>query len=134
MSPDESLETILVADDEPYLRELTRATVESANRRVIEAANGDEAWRLIKKHRPALALLDVKMPGMTGLQLVKVIRADPELASTRVILVAASAHESDRAAGMAAGADFYVTKPFSPSDLLASVEAVLASRPNPPAA
>jgi len=120
------LATILVADDEPFLRELVRTTVESDTRNIVEAADGDEAWALIKKHQPALVLLDVRMPGLNGLQLVKAIRADPELAGTRVILIAASAHESDRDAGMAAGADFYVTKPFSPAELLALVEAAMA--------
>jgi CheY-like chemotaxis protein len=122
--------TILVADDEPYLRELVRATVESATRSVVEAADGAEAWALTKRHRPSLALLDVKMPRLNGLDLLKAIRADPDLSATRVILVAASAHESDRETGMAAGADLYVTKPFSPSALLASVEVLLASRTN----
>ncbi|HVC75136.1 MAG TPA: response regulator [Candidatus Micrarchaeaceae archaeon] len=126
MSLQKVLATILVADDEPFLRELVRTTVESDTRNIVEAADGDEAWALIKKHQPALVLLDVRMPGLNGLQLVKAIRADPELAGTRVILIAASAHESDRDAGMAAGADFYVTKPFSPAELLALVEAAMA--------
>jgi len=133
MNPGGLPETILVADNEPHLRELTRITVESPVRQVIEAADGDQAWALLKKYHPLLALLDVKMPGLTGLELVKAIRADPDLAGTRVILIAASAHESDRDAGMAAGADFYVTKPFSPADLLGSVEAVLAAAADPAA-
>lgn len=118
--------TIVVADDEPFLRELVCATVESAASNVIEAVDGDEAWLLIKRHRPALALLDVRMPGLSGLELTKAIRADPGLSATRVILIAATAHAADRAAGLAAGADSYVTKPFSPAGLLALVEAALA--------
>lgn len=123
------VKTVIVADDEPYLRELMHATVESEAYKVIEASDGDEAWVLIKEHHPSLALLDVRMPGLNGLELARAIRADPELAAMHVILIAATAHEADRAAGLAAGADFYVTKPFSPAALLSLVEATLGKQP-----
>jgi CheY-like chemotaxis protein len=119
------MRTVVIADDEPFLRELVRATVESEAYNVIDAADGDEAWAMIQTHRPELVLLDVRMPGRTGLDVVKSIRAEPALAGTRVILLTAKAQPGDVEAGLAAGADFYLTKPFLPADLLSLVEAAL---------
>ena len=117
--------TILIADDEPSLRLLVSATLSSDRCAVIEAADGDEAWRLIRRHRPAAAILDVQMPGRTGLELARAIRADPDLAGTTVVLLTAKAQASDVEAGLAAGADRYLTKPFSPLELLGVVEQVM---------
>lgn len=116
--------TILVADDEDYLRLLVSATIASDLLDVVEAADGDEAWHLLTLHRPDVALLDVQMPGRTGLDLTRSIRADPNLQHTRVILLTSKAQAADVAAGLAAGADFYLTKPFSPLQLLDVVEQV----------
>ncbi len=120
------MKVVVVADDEPSLRLLVLATIDSVKRQVIEAADGDEAWTQIQQHRPALALLDVQMPGRTGLELTRLIKQDPALAGTQVILLTSKAQESDIAAGIAAGADHYLTKPFSPLELLTMVEGVLA--------
>ena len=117
--------TVLIADDESAMRLLVNATIESDSYRVVEAEDGDEAWALIKKHRPAVVLLDVQMPGLTGLEILASIKSDPSLSGVRVILMTARALESDRTAGMAAGADFYLTKPFSPLELLARVQEAL---------
>jgi len=117
--------TILIADDEPSLRLLVGATIASDEYRVVEATNGDEAWDLLQRERPAVALLDVSMPGRTGIELVRAIRADPNLAATRVILLTAKAQPADRAAGLEAGADHYLTKPFSPLELLTIVDRAL---------
>jgi len=72
-----------------------------------------------------LVLLDVQMPGRSGLDVLRLIKADPTLAATRVILLTAKAQEADIEAGLIAGADFYLTKPFSPLDLLTRVEEAL---------
>ena len=117
--------TIMIADDEPSLRLLVGATITSDEYRVVEAADGDEAWDLLRSERPDVALLDVSMPGRTGIELVRSIRADPALAATRIILLTAKAQPADRAAGLAAGADHYLTKPFSPLELLTVVERAL---------
>jgi CheY-like chemotaxis protein len=117
-----SSNVVLVADDEPNLRLLVRATIESHDYAVIEAADGDEAWRLLKAHRPAMALLDIRMPGRTGLDLVRAIRADPELSKMVVVLLTSKSEAEDIQAGLAAGADRYLTKPFSPLQLLTIVE------------
>jgi DNA-binding response OmpR family regulator len=120
-APSPSL-TVLVADDEPHLRLLVRATIESHHYAVVEAHDGDEAWRLLRAHRPALALLDVRMPGRSGLELTRAIRADPELSGMVIILLTSQTEEEDVQAGLSAGADRYLTKPFSPLQLLTIVE------------
>jgi CheY-like chemotaxis protein len=119
--------TVLIADDEPSLRLLVNATIASDEYDVIEAIDGDDAWTLIRRHRPQVVLLDVQMPGRTGLDLARAIRADPELRHMCVILLTSKAQEADVQAGLAAGADRYLTKPFSPLELLRVVEHALES-------
>jgi CheY-like chemotaxis protein len=120
-----ALRTVVIADDEPSMRLLVHATIESDDYKVVEAGNGTEAWALIQQHRPSLVLLDVQMPGKSGLEVLQLVKADPSLAATRVILLTAKAQESDVETGLIAGADFYLTKPFSPLDLLTRVEEAL---------
>jgi two-component system response regulator MtrA len=119
------LRTVVIADDESSMRLLVHATIESDDYMVVEAADGAEAWALIQKHRPQVALLDVQMPGLSGLEVLRLIKADPGLKATRVILLTSKAQESDIEAGLIAGADFYLTKPFSPLDLLSRVDEAL---------
>jgi CheY-like chemotaxis protein len=114
----EAKPTVLIADDESSLRLLVRTTIESNEYVVAEAADGDEAWAFIQQNKPQLVLLDIQMPGRTGLEILAAIRSDPSLNGTRVILLSAKALVADVEAGMAAGADFYLTKPFSPLELL----------------
>ena len=111
---------ILVADDEHGIRALLRLTLVPAGHSVVEAADGDEALALARTHRPDIVILDVWMPGLSGLDVCRAIRADSSLAGTRVII--ASGHASD-ADALAAGADAVFAKPFSPARLLAAVEA-----------
>jgi len=117
--------TVLIADDEPSVRMLVQATIEADGYKVLEASDGDEAWALIQEHRPTLVLLDVRMPGRTGLEILGSIKSDPDLVDTKVILLTASAQKSDIDAGLIAGADFYLTKPFSPRDLRSKVDEAL---------
>jgi CheY-like chemotaxis protein len=119
------LRTVVIADDESSMRLLVHATIESDDYCVVEAADGTEAWTLVQKHKPALVLLDVQMPGRSGMDVLRSIKADPSLAETKVILLTAKAQESDIESGLIAGADFYLTKPFSPLDLLTRVEEAL---------
>ncbi len=116
---------MLIADDEPSVRMLVQATIDADGYNVIEATDGNEAWSLIQEHRPSLVLLDVRMPGRTGLEILRAIKAEPNLVATKVILLTASAQESEINAGLVAGADFYLTKPFSPRDLLSKVDEAL---------
>jgi len=117
--------TVVIADDEPSVRMLVQATIEADGYKVLEASDGDEAWVLIQEHRPSLVLLDVMMPGRTGLEILGSIKSDPDLVDTKVILLTASAQKSDIDAGLIAGADFYLTKPFSPRDLRSKVDEAL---------
>jgi len=117
---------VLIADDEQSLRLLVSATMMSDEYEVVEASDGDEAWELLRQHRPRVALLDVQMPGRTGLDLTHDIRSDPELAKTFVVLLTSKAQQADIQAGLAAGADRYLTKPFSPLELLTIVEQAVA--------
>ena len=113
--------TLIVADDDPSLRLLVSATIGSDHDTVLEAADGDEAWKLIQTHRPTVAVLDVQMPGKTGLELTQAIKGDPVMAGTKVILLTAKGQTTDVEAGLAAGADCYLTKPFSPLALLKAI-------------
>jgi DNA-binding response OmpR family regulator len=121
--------TLVMADDDPGQRALVRATITADEYTLLEAADGNAAWALIQEHQPALALLDVDMPGRTGLELARAIKSDPRLASAYVILLTGRADETDMAAGRAAGADRYLTKPFSPLELLHAIEDALAHAP-----
>ena len=117
--------TVLIAGEESSMRLLVHATIESDDYLVLEAADGAQAWAMIQEQRPSLVLLDVQMPGRSGLDLLRSVRADPSLRGTRVILLTSKAQEGDVEAGLIAGADFYLTKPFSPLDLLTRVEEAL---------
>ncbi len=120
-----NVKTVLIADDEASLRLLVSATLEWEECRVLEAADGDQAWDIIRAERPTLAILDVTMPGRSGIELVQAIKSDPELKNTKVVLLTAKAQPHDIQAGLDAGADLYLTKPFSPLELLSVVEQAL---------
>jgi CheY-like chemotaxis protein len=117
--------TVLIADDESSIRLLVHATIESDDYTVVEASDGAQAWALAQQLKPSLVLLDVQMPGQSGLEVLRSIKADPDLKATRVILLTSKAQERDIEVGLIAGADFYLTKPFSPLDLLTRVEEAL---------
>jgi CheY-like chemotaxis protein len=121
----QALRTVLIADDEPSMRLLVHATIESDDYAVLEAVDGTEAWKIIREQKPSLVLLDVQMPGRTGLEVLALVKGDPSLNGTRVILLTSKAQETDVEKGLIAGADFYLTKPFSPLDLLTRVEEAL---------
>ena len=121
------MSSILVADDVPSVRKLLRLILEPTHL-VIEAGDGDDALRQLIDHRPALAILDVGMPGRSGIEVCRALRGDPSLASTGVIVMTANGMEADRRAALAAGADHFVAKPFSPGRIVELVDAVLAER------
>jgi CheY-like chemotaxis protein len=119
------VKSVLIADDQSSIRLLVRATIESDAYSIAEASNGDQAWSLIKELRPDLVLLDVQMPGLSGLEVTRALRGDPSLAGTTVILLTADTMQAQVEAGLAAGADLYLTKPFSPLELLTVLEKAL---------
>ena len=117
---------ILIIEDQADIRSLIRMTLEMGNNEIHEAENGDSGWHMVKALRPDLVLLDVMMPGsLDGLQVCQKVKSDPALKQIPVILLTARGQQSDFAAGKAAGANAYLTKPFSPLELIDTVEGML---------
>jgi DNA-binding response OmpR family regulator len=119
---------IVVADDDADIRDLVGFKLEQSGHEVELVADGAAAVSACRERRPDLVLLDVMMPGMSGLDACRALRDDTELATVPVILLTARAQESDIEQGFRAGADDYVVKPFSPRELASRVTAVLARR------
>jgi DNA-binding response OmpR family regulator len=117
---------VLVADDDPDILSLVSLRLKKAGFGVVTAADGEEALRVVLEHRPELAIVDVRMPKMDGLELTRRIRADDESSEIPVIALSARVRDSNRAEGFEAGADEYVTKPFSPKQLVDLVRAKLS--------
>ncbi len=115
--------TILVCDDEPSLRELVRAVL-GGEYRFIEVDDGHQALELTRELRPDLLVLDLMLPGLSGLDVLAAIRVDEALRSLPVVVVTAWAHAE--ASALDAGADRFVAKPFEPDELSTAVEELLA--------
>lgn len=115
---------ILVVDDEDAIRELIAFNLEQQNFDVIEALDGVEAINKVKAERPDLILLDVMLPRMDGLEVCQKLRYSKEFANIPIIMLTARGEEVDRVLGLEIGADDYVTKPFSPRELIARVKAM----------
>jgi len=113
---------ILVVDDEANLRNLVGSYLRAEGFDVVEAANGDEAVAAVQRREPDLVILDVMMPGMDGVEALREIR---RFSDVYVIMLTARAEETDKVVGLSVGADDYLTKPFSPRELIARVKAVL---------
>jgi CheY-like chemotaxis protein len=120
---------LLIADDEASIRGLVRVTLEGSSFEILEAADGEEALQVARTEHPKLILLDVMMPRLDGLEVCRRLRDDPFTKDIVVVLLTAMAQDGDRERGLAAGADDYFTKPFSPLALLRKVEAVSVDRP-----
>jgi CheY-like chemotaxis protein len=120
-------DTILVADDSMTILAMVSSRLERAGYDVVTAARGDEALRLVQENRPRLVLLDVEMPGLDGVEVARRIRADEALAETFIVLLTSLSEASEVATRMAAGADAYLTKPFSPQDLQTQVEQLIGT-------
>jgi DNA-binding response OmpR family regulator len=120
--------TVLVVDDEPHVIELVRVTLEDTHVRVVAALDGEIVLRLAEMLRPDLVLLDVHLPGVDGLAVCRRLRSDDRFQTTRIVMLTAAAQADDVARGLAAGADEYLTKPFSPVRLLTLVEKLVPQR------
>ena len=120
--------TILVADDEEDVRELVSYRLTRSGYDVIDAADGEEAFRLASESVPDLMVLDVMMPRLDGYELTRRVRAEESLRSVPVILLTARSQETDVSRGFEVGADDYLRKPFNPDELVARVRAVLGRR------
>jgi DNA-binding response OmpR family regulator len=115
---------VVIADDDVDIRALVKISAVRAGLNVVaEATNGDEALAAIRLLVPELAILDVTMPGLTGLEVCRLVRADSALDGVQILLVSAAADETSIAAGMRAGAADYLSKPFSPRELASRLSA-----------
>lgn len=116
---------ILVVEDEADIRKLISYHLRQERFRVLEVENGEDALDLVRKEPPRLIVLDLMLPGLSGLDFCRIIRQNPKTARTPILMVTARAGEADRVVGLELGADDYVTKPFSPREMVARVKAVL---------
>src|SRR3712207_1368201 len=122
---DAMVRTVLVVDDEPRIVQIARDYLDRAGFRVLSAGNGARALMLARDERPSLIVLDLMLPGMDGLDVTRALRRDPVLAAVPIIMLTARVEEADKLIGLELGADDYLTKPFSPRELVARVRAVL---------
>lgn len=120
--------TILVVDDDPLVRDVLFPVLRKAGFEMVEARSGEEAIRVLERHTPDLALLDIRMHGMDGFALAQRLRAFPTTRAMPIILVTAHSPRLVELEGGAAGADYYVPKPFDTDDVVADVYTVLAYR------
>ena len=119
---------VLVADDNGVVRDLVVFRLERSGYRVVAASDGQEALRIAREEVPDLAILDVMMPNLTGVEVTQRLRADDATSQIPVILLTARVQEVDIARGFDAGADDYIRKPFNPQELRARVQAILGRR------
>ena len=124
---------ILVVEDDAAIRRVVVLAVKSAGYApVLECEAGDEALAAIRREKPALVLLDIMLPGMDGIEVCRRVKSDPALAATAIVLLTAKGEEDDIVSGLDAGANDYVTKPFSKEVLLARMRAALRKDPTAP--
>ena len=120
--------TILVVEDEPAIAELVAVNLSFAGYKVLRAADTIQAETLIRAEQPDLILLDWMLPGSSGVQFAKKLRADDRTLDIPIIMLTARSEEGDKVEGLESGADDYMTKPFSPKELMARIKAVMRRR------
>lgn len=112
--------TVVIADDDPDIRQLVSLSVTKAGLTVVAVvSDGAAALEAIRVHRPDLAILDISMPELTGVEVCRAVRADASIGDVRILLLSASVEEKAVQIGITAGADYFFAKPFSPRDLVA---------------
>src|SRR4051795_2218074 len=117
---------VLVADDDADIRDLVAFKLEQAGLEVIAVEDGQAAVEQARARQPTLAVLDVSMPGLSGIDVCRMLRADPITSGMLIIMLTARVQEQDVEGGFSAGADDYVTKPFSPRELVSRIQALLS--------
>ena len=118
-------ELILAVDDEAHILELLSFNLEASGYRVVTAATGEDALVVCAHERPAMVLLDIMLPGIDGMEVCRRLKGAPTTADIPIIMLTAKGDEVDKILGLELGADDYITKPFSPREVLARVKAVL---------
>ena len=122
------MKRVLIVEDQADIRKLIRMTLEFENYEIHEASDGSFGLRMAQAIKPDIMLLDVMMPGeIDGLQVCQRIKSDPAMAATKVVLLTARGQQKDREAGEQAGADEYLIKPFSPLQLIETLERLLGA-------
>lgn len=116
---------VLICDNEEPLRDLVRATLDDGRYEIVEARDGEESLEFARRERPDLILLDMMMPGKSGLDVLAELRREPAFEATPILMLTARAQAADREAAVGAGADRFVLKPFSPLELATAVEDLL---------
>ncbi|MBI4754764.1 MAG: phosphate regulon transcriptional regulator PhoB [Betaproteobacteria bacterium] len=119
---------ILLVEDEPAIQELIAANLTRAGHHVLRAGDAETAQRMVREALPDLVLLDWMLPGMSGIEFARRLRAQERTRAVPIIMLTARADEQDKIAGLETGADDYITKPFSPRELVARIKAVLRRR------
>ena len=124
---------ILIIEDHADIRRLIHMTLEFENHEIHETANADEGLQAVRRLRPDMLLLDIMMPGsMDGLALCRLVKSDPSLGKPWVVLLTARGQSQDIEAGMNAGADAYLLKPFSPLKLIETIDNLFTGSPKAP--
>ena len=116
---------ILVVDDDKKIVRLLRAYLEQAGFEVLVAYDGETALHAIRREQPDLVVLDIMLPHRDGREITRLVRGDPALAATPIVMLTARVEDTDKIVGLELGADDYVTKPFNPQVVVARVRAVL---------
>lgn len=116
---------ILVVEDEPDIRKLIQYNLTQERFRVLEAEDGEQALKIIQRDKPNLIILDLMLPGLSGLELCKILRQRPDTTRVPILMLTAKAGEADKVVGLEMGADDYLAKPFSPREMVARVRAIL---------
>ncbi len=121
------MHTVLIADDEHNIRHILDFSLNAEGFDVLSAHTGEDALALAREQRPDLIILDVMMPGKGGIETCRILKEDPETAGIPVILLTARSSKADRDAGEEAGANDYITKPFSPQKVVDAVQGLLGA-------
>src|ERR687890_16633 len=116
---------ILVVEDEPDIRKLINYNLAQERFKVLEAEDGEQALKLLQREKPNLIILDLMLPGLSGLELCKILRDRTDTTHLPILMLTAKAGEADKVVGLEMGADDYLAKPFSPREMVARVRAIL---------
>ena len=116
---------ILVVEDDPDIRKLVQYHLARERYKVLEAEDGENALKLIQREKPNLIVLDLMLPGLSGQEICKILKSKPDTAALPILMLTAKAGEADKVLGLETGADDYLTKPFSPREMVARVKAIL---------
>ena len=128
-----SAQKILVIEDEPDIRKLVQYNLTQEHFNVVEAEDGEQALSLLQREKPNLVILDLMLPGLSGLELCKMLRQRSDTSRLPILMLTAKAGETDRIVGLEMGADDYLAKPFSPREMVARVRAILRRAESKPA-